>query len=94
MIKSSGAFKVFMDIAKSERDKMDKLIEICLKLDDKYIKVKERTEGLQRMAQLARAGEKDTQEFKELESMYKNPTVVDSSDEYEELHKLMKKFRK
>lgn len=73
---------------------MDKLIEICLKLDDAYIRQMNKSKDLQRMAQLAKAGEKDSEEFKKLDNLYRNPTVIDMSDTYVELHKLMKKYRK
>lgn len=71
----------------------EKLIQVCLKLDDNYIKSKQKTLDVQRMAQLSREGQKDTEEFKILELKYKHPTVIDSSNEYVELHKLMKRFR-
>lgn len=73
---------------------LEKLLEICIRLDDNYIRAVERSNQLSRMAQLARAGQKDTEEFKRLERLHKNPTVTDSSNEYVELHKLMKKLRK
>ena len=72
---------------------IDQLIQICLKLDDSYIRAKERSEQLGRMAQLARAGQKDSEEFKKLKFLHEHPTVTDSSNEYAELNRLMKKFR-
>lgn len=73
---------------------LEKLVEICLRLDDNYIRQMEKSENLAEMARLARAGKKDTKEFKRLDLLYKHPTVIDSSNEYIELHRLMKKFRK
>lgn len=73
---------------------LEKLVEICLRLDDNYTKQIERSQNLAEMARLARAGKKDTEEFKKLDFLYKHPTVIDSSNEYVELHRIMKKFRK
>lgn len=46
------------------------------------------------MAQLARAGKKDSEEFKKLEIEFQHPTVIDFSEHIVQLHRLMGKFRK
>lgn len=74
-------------------NQIEQLLEICFKLDDAYIRQKQQTSDYTRMAQLARAGEKDSKEFKTLDSYYRNPTVIDMSDTYLKLHKLMSKIR-
>ncbi len=70
------------------------LVKTCFKLDDNFIRQQQKTERLQRMAQLARAGEKDSEEFKKLDREFQHPTVIDSSDAYTELHNIVTKLRK
>lgn len=77
-----------------KQELIEKLIKVCFKLDDNYIRQKEKTERLSRMAQLARAGQKDSEEFKRLDCEIRNPTVIDSSDEYVELHRIVTKLKK
>lgn len=78
---------------KSRDNYIDDLVSVAFKLDDNFLRQKEKSKELQRMAQLARAGEKDSEEFKTLDRRYKNPTVIDSSNEWEELHRIVTQLR-
>lgn len=74
-------------------DKISKLIDECKDMASLYYRQKEKTTGLQRMAKLAREGNKETQEFKDLERKYRHDvTVVDFSDVVGRIVKIVEKL--
>lgn len=82
-------------IMSKKRDQyIAKLINVAILIADKAEAVEQRTKGLQQMAVLAKAGLKDTNEFKQLERLYKQPSAFDISTEMVELRKTVKHLRK
>lgn len=60
-----------------KEDRIKKLIAYCKELSRLNDLSKEKSSELQEMARLARAGMKDSEEFKKLEWKHKHPTVID-----------------
>lgn len=79
---------------KTKNDHLLELAKLCFKIDDVLQKQKEKSERLQRMAQLARQGLKEIQEFKTLEREFKNPVIDGPSEELHELRIIVKRLRK
>jgi predicted HTH transcriptional regulator len=87
--------KRFFVIMSKKRDQyIAKLINVAMLIADKAELVEQRTKGLQQMAVLAKAGQKDTPEFKQLERLYKQPSAFDISTEMVELRNIVKQLRK
>lgn len=63
-----------------KQDRIDKLILHCKELVKLQELSRQKTDDLQEMARLARAGEKGSGRFKELDRLYKHPTVIDYGD--------------
>ncbi|CAH1002640.1 hypothetical protein LEM8419_03512 [Neolewinella maritima] len=63
-------------------------------MDEKCQEIDKRTSQLKRMAQLARAGKKETEEYKNIEWESKQPAVFDFGDKMEDLRKIVKRLRK
>ena len=72
--------------------KTEQLILHCKEISLRYKLQKEKTEGLQEMAKLARAGEKDSEEFKTLDRQYRDNTVIDFSDPILQIVKIVDKL--
>lgn len=60
--------------------KIEKLIKYCRELAELRQQSTDKTEALQEMARLARAGQKDSEEFKKLEQQHPVNQVIDYSD--------------
>lgn len=70
--------------------KLEKLVKECKELSRLKDLQKEKTDGLQEMARLARDGKKDTEEFKILSQKYQHNSVVDFSDIVQRICKTVK----
>ena len=77
-----------------KEDYINKLIEVCFDIDEKYNKRLDRADKFTRMASLARKGLKDSKEFIELERELKAPNVTDFGDELSKLNKIVKQLKK
>jgi hypothetical protein len=73
---------------------LQKLIQIAFKNDEKASLVQQRTKDLSLMATMARLGQKDTPEFKELHAKHSAPVVTDFSSEVHEIQKLITHLKK
>lgn len=74
----------------TKQDRIDNLIFNCKQLAKLQELSKQKTEDLQKMANLARAGEKDSERFKELDKEYKYPTVIDYGDVVRDIVNIVK----
>lgn len=68
-------------MSKTKQDYLHELVLIAFRMDDKAKRQEEKTRRMQRMASLARAGQKDSEEFKMLEAEFRHPTVTDYGDD-------------
>jgi hypothetical protein len=73
---------------------IQELIEVADKIEVKYSFNKQKTEELQLMANLARMGLKESEEFKVLERKYKQPQVVDFGDVIKKVAEISQKLKK
>lgn len=81
-------------MSKTKLDYLHELALIAFKMDEKASKQEEQTKKLQKMASLARAGLKDSPEFKRLEMEFKHPTVTDYGNVMYLLRKIVKQLRR
>ena len=81
-------------MGKTKQSYIDELVKIALQIDDKAARQEERTKKLQRMASLAKAGNKDSEEFKALEHEFQHPTVTDYGDEITALRRVVKQLKR
>ncbi len=75
-------------------DYFKELVEIVFAIERKDALLKQKTAELRRMALLARQGQKESQEFKQLDAKYRYPTVIDFGDEIARASEIAKKLRK
>ena len=83
-----------MIMSKTKQDYLHELALIAFAMDEKAAKQEAKTKRLQRMAALARAGQKDSKEFKDLEMEFHHPTVTDYGDDMFALRKVVKQLRR
>ena len=81
-------------MSKTKQDYLQELALIAFKMDEKAEKQEARTKKMQRMASLARAGQKDSKEFKQLDMEFRQPTVTDYGNEMFALRKVVKQLRR
>ena len=81
-------------MSKTKQDYLNDLVLIAFKMDEKANRMHERTKRLQRMAILARQGQKESQEFKQLEQEFKHPTVTDFGNEMNDLQRVVKQLKR
>jgi CHAD domain-containing protein len=79
---------------KTKEDHLNDLAKIAFKIDDVLQKQQEKSERLTRMAQLARQGLKDSEEFKKLDREFKDPQFTSPSEELHELRIIVKRLRR
>lgn len=72
---------------------IQELIEAAAKVETKYSFTKQKTEELQLMANLARIGLKDSEEFKTLDRKHKQPQVIDFGDVVKEIAEISQKLK-
>jgi hypothetical protein len=76
------------------KDYFKELVEIAFAIERKDALLKQKTADLRRMALLAKQGQKESQEFKQLDAKYKYQTVIDFGDEIARASEIAKKLRK
>ena len=81
-------------MSKVKQDYLHELGLIAFKMDDKAKRQEYRTKKMQLMANLARAGKKDSQEFKRLEMEFAQPTVTDYGNEMFAMRRVVKQLRR
>ena len=81
-------------MSKTKLEYLHELALIAYSMDEKAAKQEAKTKRLQRMAALARAGQKDSKEFKQLEMEFNHPTVTDYGDNIFALRKVVKQLRR
>lgn len=81
-------------MSKTKLEYLHELALIAYSIDEKAANQEAKTKRLQRMAVLARAGQKDSKEFKQLEMEFKQPTVTDYGDDMFALRKVVKQLRR
>lgn len=81
-------------MSKTKQEYLQELALIAFKMDDKAKRQEEKTKRMQRMASLARAGQKDSKEFKQLEAEFRHPTVTDYGDDMFALRRVVKQLRR
>lgn len=81
-------------MSKTKQEYLHELALIAFRMDDKAKRQGEKTKKLQRMASLARAGQKDSKEFKQLESEFRHPTVIDYGDDLIAMRRVVKQLRR
>lgn len=79
---------------KTKEDHLNDLAKLAFKIDDVLQKQQERSDRITRMAQLARQGLKDSEEFKKLEIEFKHPQFTGPSEELHDLRIIVKRLRK
>jgi len=81
-------------MSKTKQEYLHELALIAFRMDDKAKRQEEKTKRMQRMASLARAGQKDSEEFKKLEAEFKHPTVTDYGNDMFALRRVVKQLRR
>jgi len=79
---------------KTKLQYLHELALIAFSMDEKAAKQEAKTKRLQRMAALARAGQKESEEFKKLEMDFNHPTVTDYGEDMFALRKVVKQLRR
>ena len=80
-------------MSKTKQEYLHELALIAFRMDEKVKRQEDKTKRMQRMASLARAGQKDSEEFKRLEVEFRHPTVTDYGDDIFALRKVVKQLR-
>jgi len=81
-------------MSKTKLDYLHKLALIAYSIDEKAAKQEAKTKRLQRMSELARAGQKESKEFKKLEMEFNHTTVTDYGNDMFALREVVKKLRR
>jgi len=79
-------------MSKTKLEYLHELALIAYSINEKAAKQEAETKRLQRMASLARAGQKDSNEFRTLE--FNQPTVIDYGDDMFALRKVVKQLKR
>lgn len=81
-------------MSKRKQDHLNDLVKVAFEINTKREQQQKNTEKLKRMSILARRGLKETQEYNQLEKEFNEPTVVDFSQEIDDLQKIVKRLKK
>ena len=81
-------------MSKTKLEYLHELALIAYSMDETAAKQEAKTKRLQRMAKLARSGQKDSKEFKQLEMEFNQPTVTDYGNDMFALRKVVKQLRR
>lgn len=79
---------------KTKNDRLNDLVAVAYRMDEKANLMRETTKALQKMALLARKGLKESSEYKQLEMKYKHPVVTDFGDEMQDLQRVVKHLKR
>jgi len=81
-------------MSKTKQGYLNDLAIASFHLDNKVEQIHARTREMQKMASLARQGKKDSQEFRDLQGIYRSPSVIPLDDEVKAICKIAKRLRK
>lgn len=81
-------------MSKTKAEYLQELALIAFRMDDKANRQEEGTKRMQRMASLARTGQQDSKEFKQLEAEFRPPAVTDYEDDMFALRRVVKQLRR
>ena len=81
-------------MAKTKEDHINDLVNISFKIDDALQRQQDKSDRLTRMAQLSKAGLKDTDEFRKLDNEFRHPQFSGPSEELYALRDIVKRLRK
>ena len=77
-----------------KNDYLQELLSIAIKIDEKLELSSQKTKRIQRLAALAKQGDRETDEYKALMSEFRNPTVISFDSEMAGIRHVVKKLRK
>jgi hypothetical protein len=81
-------------MSKTKLEYLHELALIAYSIDEKTTKQKDKAKRLQRLNALARAGQKDSKEFRTLEFEFNHPTVIDYGSDMFALRKIVKQLKR